>query len=107
MSFGRAASCFANAVHSLMLPHPYGDVQAIESSLKECYEAHSALKGLVLTDNGKKWVSELEEFIGTSQAVSLKDKAQELDGDVTGQAQLSQLVLDLQAWTSEKHRQGL
>lgn len=102
MSFSYAAQKFASARSALMLPHPQGEAQSIASAFFECSLGLDRLDWVLLDDDAKKWLGDLEQLMSTS---GLEDphreglyvlKARMLSVD--DQFLLSNAVDELQCW---------
>ena len=111
MSFMRPAKCFSTAVQALMAPHPYGVEESIFVAFRECSEGLSDMPVDRLDGKASQLVKKLRKLmdyshlqIGPGES-GLRKKAEMLG--VTEQIELSEVVVELQNWFSDAHKNGL
>ena len=106
MEYQYQAEKLAAARRSLMLPHTQGEDQSIAYAFHECSLAFHCMDESGLSDDARRWVSQIREFMDTSgledplgQGTSVL-KAQGLTSDQ--QLELSRAVDELAHWFARK-----
>ena len=102
MKFMYQAEKFANARRALMLPHPKGEVAAINAAFLECFEGLQQFKHEELDDDMEDSLRTLRGLMDTSDLKNLSDeglftvRARSLTTDQI--SDLSRVIDELATW---------